>query len=992
MVVMILACLASASVAITLLYQTAFEEERARLAEMTHTQARLMEAVARFDQQYSEQDHPEGSAAATLSQIIDAHKHNKGFGQTGEMTLARQVGDQIVWLLTHRHSDLSQPKPLPLSGKLAEPMRRALSGKAGTIVAPDYRGEIVLAAYEPVALLKLGLVSKIDIQEIRAPFIQAGVVTGIAGISIIMLGGFLLFQLSHPIIKQLEESEAYTRAIITHAGEGIITADETGTIETFNSTAERIFLYPAREVIGKKLGTLLPRPDNEHYQDYITSYLHTGERLRLGSRREVTAQRRDGTTFPLLLAVTEVVFSHRRLFIGLVHDLTEEKTVERRLRAQYEVARILAEQITIEQAAPKILQAVCECLGWQLGVLWQVDTQENFLQCIELWCSAPDQFTEFSETTKGTMFLRGQGLPGRAWETGEAVWIPDVVKDTNFPRATMAAKENLHAAFAFPIQFRAVFYGVMEFFSFHIHEPDDALLQQMQSVGSQIGQLIDRTQSQEKIKLLAKFPEENPNPVLRVLRDGTVTYHNKAATKFLSLLEPEIDQQQPSPWPKLIRDAFNHGSVQEQEILCHGRVFSLTLAVIDGTDYLNVYALDITDRRKAEAHLRNRDEQRRQMQKLEAIGTLAGGIAHDFNNILAALIGYTELAIAKAKTTPEAIASYLEEVLQAGQRAKNLVQQILTFSRQGDAGKKPIQLQAIVEEALKLLRASMPSTIAVKQDLESSAGPVFADPTQIHQVMMNLGTNAEYAMRGKNGTLHVTLNEITVDDNTEASAHPGLAAGRYVRFTMTDSGQGIPPDVLSRIFDPFFTTKGVGEGTGMGLAVTHGIVTDHEGAISVNSELGIGTTVVVYFPRTVEVPEEPSLYTPEIPRGKGTILYVDDETSILDSSKAMLEALGYRVQAYTNSREALRAFRQAPDMIDAVITDQTMPECTGAELAKEILQIRPSIPLILCTGFSHIMNEEKALSIGISVFLNKPYKFHELAQAVQHAFERSKNR
>ncbi len=990
-VIMTLACLASASVAITLLYHAAFEEERIRLAEVTHAQARLMEAVARFDQRYSEQVHPKGSAAATLSQIIDAHKYNKGFGQTGEMTLARQVGDQIVWLLTHRHSDLDEPKPLPLSGKLAEPMRLALSGKSGTIVAPDYRGEMVLAAYEPVALLQLGLVSKIDLQEIRTPFLHAGIITGISGISIIILGGFLLFRISHPIIKRLEESEAYTRAIITHAGEGIITTDETGTIETYNTTAEHIFLYPSRQIIGKNLKALLPKPNNEHHQDHIKTYLLMGERSRLGTRREVTAKRRDGTTFPLSLAVTEVTFSQRRIFICLVHDLTEEKMAERRLRAQYEVARILADQITIEQAAPKILRAVCESLGWQLGILWQVDTQKNFLRGIELWCHTPDQFTEFCATTKETRFLKGQGLPGKVWSTGKAVWIPDVVKDSNFPRAKFADKENLHAAFAFPIQLGTEIYGVMEFFSFHIHQPDDALLQQMQSVGSQIGQLIDRTQSQEKIKILARFPEENPNPVLRVLRDGSITYHNKAATDFLSALNLENGNQQPQPWQNLIQDAFNHGSAKGKEMICHGRVFSLTLAVIDGTNYMNVYALDITDRRRAEEHLRNRDEQRRQMQKLEAIGTLAGGIAHDFNNILTALIGFTELAIAKAGK-PDPNDSYLQEVLQAGYRAKNLVQQILTFSRQGDVGKKPIQLQDIVEEALKLLRASLPSTIAVHQDLEATAGPVFADPTQIHQVVMNLGTNAEYAMREKSGPLHVTLNEVTVEQ-PGASPPPGIVPGRYVRFTMTDSGHGISPEVLSRIFDPFFTTKNVGEGTGMGLSVTHGIVTDHGGMISVQSKPGVGTTFVIHFPRTVEILERPSPNTIiKMPKGEGTVLFIDDEASIVESAKLMLETLGYHVQAYTNSREALAAFQENPHTIDAVITDQTMPECTGTELAKAILKIRPTIPLVLCTGFSHIINEEKALSIGIPVFLNKPYRFNDLAQAVRHAFERSHKR
>lgn len=401
---------------------------------------------------------------------------------------------------------------------------------------------------------------------------------------------------------------------------------------------------------------------------------------------------------------------------------------------------------------------------------------------------------------------------------------------------------------------------------------------------------------------------------------------------------------------------------------------------------MNVYALDITDRKQTEAHLRHREDERRQMQKLESIGTLAGGIAHDFNNILSALIGFTEMAILKAKD-PKASVSYLEEVLLAGERAKNLIGQILAFSRQGDTGKQPIRVQSIVEEALQLLRASLPSTIAVHQNLEASAGAVFADATHIHQVVMNLGTNAEYAMRGKSGLLDVTLQEVSIEQ-TKPSHPAGLACGRYVRLTMKDSGQGIPQEVISRIFDPFFTTKKVGEGTGMGLSVTHGIVTDHGGVISVHSTVGSGTTFDVYLPRTGELVKEPQVNIPDIPHGQGTIMFVDDETSIVESAKAMLKTLGYQVLAYTNAHEAQKAFRQAPHKFDAVITDQTMPEYTGAELAKEILSVRPSIPLILCTGYSHIMDEEQALALGISVFLSKPYHLHELAQALQQALEK----
>jgi len=446
-----------------------------------------------------------------------------------------------------------------------------------------------------------------------------------------------------------------------------------------------------------------------------------------------------------------------------------------------------------------------------------VDEQGNRLHCLEIWCSAPQQFTEIVTITKTSTFSKDQGLPGRVWATGQPIWIPDVVKDSNFPRARIAGKENLHAACAFPVQLGEATYGVMEFFSYHIHEPNETLLHQMSAVGSQLSQFIERLQAVEEIASLAKFPEENPYPVIRVSPDGTVLYQNTPGKAFLAELEDREHTQPKMQWKAFIHEAFSLGKIQQREITCNQRIFSVTFSPIAGKDYLNVYALDITDRRQAEEALRQGEEQRRQAQKLEAIGTLASGIAHDFNNILTAIIGYTELANTKTNTNSP-IRSNLQEVLKAGSRAKDLVKQILTFSCEQPTGKRPIKLQPIIEEALKLLSASLPSTITLCKKLKKNTGPIMGDPTQIHQIIMNLGTNAEFAMRGTTGSLDVTLDEVDIDSLT-ADHTPGLEIGPYVRLTMADSGQGIAPEVLSRIFDPFFTTKPVGEGSGMGLFV-----------------------------------------------------------------------------------------------------------------------------------------------------------------------------
>lgn len=296
-----------------------------------------------------------------------------------------------------------------------------------------------------------------------------------------------------------------------------------------------------------------------------------------------------------------------------------------------------------------------------------------------------------------------------------------------------------------------------------------------------------------------------------------------------------------------------------------------------------------------------------------------------------------------------------------------------------------MHLQPIVQEALNLLRASLPSTISLHVELQPSSAPVLADATQIHQVVMNLGANAEYAMRPMGGRLTVTLDEVAVDETT-VSLVQGLHAGPYIRLKVADSGQGMSPSVTKRIFDPFFTTKDVGEGTGMGLAVIHGVVTSHGGVIGVDSQKGQGTTFTIYLPcsslpvEVRQVPSKSSAYC-----RKGTVMFVDDEVSIAKWAKDMLENMGYMVVVFTNGPEALQAFKENPDQFDVLVTDQTMPGMTGELLARQVMSIRPGFPVILCSGFSYTMNKEKALSMGLRAYLSKPVLMGDMAQALQVA-------
>jgi PAS domain S-box-containing protein len=480
-------------------------------------------------------------------------------------------------------------------------------------------------------------------------------------------------------------------------------------------------------------------------------------------------------------------------------------------------------------------------------------------------------------------------------------------------------------------------------------------------------------------------------------RDGQIEEANPAFLEMLGVTSDEIHalnvydlHDEPEQREAFRRELEEKGSVADFEAVLAGKdgrkieCLITSSARRDSTLGILGYeggVRDVTDRKILERRLI-------QAQKMEAIGTLAAGIAHDFNNILYAIIGFTELSLDEAGADGP-LRGFLERVLKAGERAKYLVNQILTFSRRTQIEKRPVLLGAIVKEVCKFLRASLPTTVEIKWRLADDLSPVLADPTQIHQVLMNLCANAGHAMRIDGGILDISVDESEIDSGVFVE-DPDFHPGRYQIITVADTGHGMDRALLDRIFDPYFTTKPMGEGTGLGLAVVHGIVKAHKGMIKVESRPGEGSAFRVYLPVLRQEAPVVTQSSHELPKGKERLLVVDDEEPIAEMIGGMLRRLGYEVVTKNSGIEAFEAFKHAPTNFDLVLTDVTMPHMTGTELAKKIREIRGDIPIILCTGFSELVGEEEASAMGIQGFIMKPVLREDMARALRNALEGKK--
>jgi PAS domain S-box-containing protein len=781
------------------------------------------------------------------------------------------------------------------------------------------------------------------------PYLVWGTCAGFAGLIAIILLLLGLLRMRRRAEQTLMESEERFRALYESNPTMYLTVDEQGVIRSINRFGAQQLGYSEQELLGRPVADLSPQDDQKALQQNLADCMQHPDAV---FRCELRKIHKDGHALwvrETARAVSRVEDRHLVVLI-VSEDITERKSAEEELKRAHRRVVNTLESIT-----------------------------DAFVAFDHHW-----RFTYINTEAERILGMRRQDLIGKNhWEV--------------FP-------------FTVGTVFDQIYHRVMETrktadFEYHHQEKDrwhdnwrSYKTYPMEDGGVSVyfRDISDRKKAEKEYLQLAAAIEQLSESVLITDTNWIVRYVNPAFERMSGYEKKEIigqhtrvlknDKDTSVPYRKI------------RETLCGGEVWSgcITSQRKDGTTYdAEVTASPIRDNSGAiinyvtirrditqEVRLQKR---LRQAQKMEAIGTLAGGIAHDFNNILSAIIGYTQMA--QSKLPQESPVQYsLSAVLKAGSRATELVKQILAFSRQTDQVKVPVDVTLCVKETLKLLRPSLPTTIEISCEISVPhvRATVLADPTEIQQVLMNLCTNASHAMRPRGGVLSVKLSEVAADD-LFLSRHPDLRMATYVCLAISDTGFGMDAALMERIFDPYFTTKGLGEGTGLGLAVALGIVKSYGGAITVDSELEKGSTFTIFLPRIEEKIAVQADIKETLPTGIEHILFVDDEKALTELGREMLESLGYTVTTKTSSIEALNAFRAIPSAFDLVITDMTMPGLTGSELAKELMAIKPDLPVILCTGFSELIDGNRAKDAGIREFVMKPYVVGDLAKTIRKA-------
>ncbi|MGW8301890.1 MAG: hybrid sensor histidine kinase/response regulator [Desulfobacterales bacterium] len=726
---------------------------------------------------------------------------------------------------------------------------------------------------------------------------------------------------------------------------------------------------------------------------------------------------RKGEKIEAIITTKLIDYDDGKAILGIITDITERKRIEEelqyRLKFQHLITTVSSQFINLHPAQiddeiDRTLEQIGQFADADRSYVFQFSDDQKSLSCTHEWCA------EGIEPT----IERIQNVPVETfpWAVkkflhGDMVLVPRL---SDLPPGAIEEKQEfeqqgIQSILAVPMMIGG---KVMGFIGLDSVREEKMWAEDTSSLLKIVGQVFANALENKKTRQALHESEEHLRTVYETFPDAVTIINaadgrcvdvNSAFTRLTGWTTEDVIGKtaadldiwhNPSEREKLTAGIAHNGKVENLEAkfrLKDGSVItalmSAVLIQLKNKPHILTITRDISDLKSAQKEREQLKTQLIQAQKMEAIGTLAGGIAHDFNNILGAIIGYSEMALYDTKK--DSMEHYnIEQVLSAGHRAKDLVKQILAFSRKSEQDKNIISLATIVAEALKLLRASLPTTIEIRQNIEPNLDAIFADPTQMHQVVMNLCTNSAHAMGDTSGILKIELRNVDLNVK-KAAKYPELNPGPYVKLSISDTGHGMDSETLERIFDPYFTTKAQDKGTGMGLAVVHGIIKGHGGVIQVQSKPGKGTRFDIFFPVMERQMESETAELKALPTGNEHILFIDDEETLIDLGKSMLKKLGYRVETRTRPDEALEIFGAAPHKFDLIISDMTMPGMTGDSLASELMKIRPDIPIIICTGYSEKIDEQRAKGLGIKGLMMKPFTIRSLSKTVRDALDQN---